>query len=208
MKQHRAEAEAARDAKACARVELENVVAARNAAFEARGRELAGVLTDRPPQLGAVFNSGSLDAFRTKLQEALEEVACPDGVPTRTDVVAYRPEARELLLARELPRTDAIPTESQALIVKGEARPVARKDAESRHLYGQLLARTRTTSSRSSLLLLLRPESIQDDHRGRPPRRSGQPPGPARPRPERVREPGQTNVRGSWTEVLADRRLQ
>jgi hypothetical protein len=52
-----------------------------------------------------------------------------------TVVMAYRPEARELILERELPRADVIPVESQFRIVRGEARPVVRKDAESRHLY-------------------------------------------------------------------------
>lgn len=148
-KQKRAEAEATREARARARAELEETVAARNTALDARLQELTGALADRstrppvrPPQLEAVFNSEGPDAFRTRLQDALEGITYPQGVPTKTVVLAYRPEARELLLERELPRTDVIPTESQVRIVKGEARPVARKDAESRHLYGQLLART------------------------------------------------------------------
>jgi restriction system protein len=148
-RRRRAEAEQARSEKARARTELEESVTARNEALDARVRELSDVLTDRParptlrpPQLEAVFNSEGPEAFCARLQEALEGSTYPAGVPGTTVVMAYRPEARELILERELPRADVIPAEAQFRIVKGEARPVARKDAESRHLYGQLLART------------------------------------------------------------------
>lgn len=65
----------------------------------------------------------------------------PLGVPAGASVLAYRPEARELIIERELPRDGAIPAEQEVRVVKGEVRTVPRKPAEARHLYGQLLAR-------------------------------------------------------------------
>jgi restriction system protein len=56
-------------------------------------------------------------------------------------VLGYRPDARELIIERELPRDSVIPPEQEYRAVKGRILPVPRKAAEVHHLYGQLLAR-------------------------------------------------------------------
>lgn len=76
------------------------------------------------------------------MQDALAVSSYPLGVPAGVTVLGYRPEARELIIERELARDGVISAEQEFRIVKGEARPVPRKPAETRHLYGQLLART------------------------------------------------------------------
>lgn len=144
----RAEREGARAEKDRARVELTDAVAAQNEALRDRLDELAGVLTGRlrqpvvpPLELEATLAHGGPEAFCARLQEVLVSSPYPLGVPAGVSVLAYRPEARELIIERELPRDGAIPAEQEVRVVKGEARTVPRKPAEARHLYGQLLAR-------------------------------------------------------------------
>lgn len=55
----------------------------------------------------------------------------------------YRAEARELLIEYELPRQDVVPAVAAYRYVKTKdlIQPVARKDAEIKKLYGELIAR-------------------------------------------------------------------
>ncbi len=144
----RAERELASAEKERARAELDGSLDARNRALQSGLRELTDVLVDRPdrpvitPQaLEEAYTGQGPEEFRARLQDALSGSQYPDGVPATTTVLGYRPDAREVLIERDLPRVDVVPAESQFRIVKGEVRAVARKDAETRHLYGQLLAR-------------------------------------------------------------------
>lgn len=144
----RVDRERARTEQERARAELTDAVTAQNDALRGRLDELASLLADRlqkpvvsPLELEATLAHGGPAAFCARVQEALTSSRYPWGVPARATVLAYRPEARELIVERELPRDGAIPDEQEVRVVKGEARTVPRRPAEVRHLYGQLLAR-------------------------------------------------------------------
>lgn len=111
-------------------------------------RRLANVLRDREHGLAttsdilaAAFRDGGAAAFTQAVQEDLSSSPYPPYLPTRTTVLAYRPEARELVIERELPRTSVIPPEQAYRIVKDAIVPVPHRAADVRHLYAQLIAR-------------------------------------------------------------------
>jgi restriction system protein len=144
----KAEREQVKADKERARRELEEDVDTRNHELRRRLDELSGVLASRsrrpvasPFALEDVFNQQGPDEFRANLQAGLTASAYPLGVPAACVVLGYVPEARELIVERELPRDAAIPAETEFRIVKGQVRAIMRKPAETRHLYGQLLAR-------------------------------------------------------------------
>jgi restriction system protein len=145
----RAERETARADRERARTELIDDVAAQNETLRLRVAELDGVLSGRvrdglipAMELERVLSSEGPEGFAARVQEMLLTSEYPLGVPSAVRVLAYRPEARELIIERELPRDGVIPAESEVRIIKGEARGVPRKPAQARHQYGQLLART------------------------------------------------------------------
>lgn len=145
----RAERDRAREEKERARTELAEAVEEQNEALRARLAELTGLLGERlrepvvsPLELESVLAGDGPDEFCARVQQALTVSPYPLGVPAGMTVLGYRPEARELIIERELPRDGVIPAEQEVRVVKGEARSVPRKPAETRHLYGQLLART------------------------------------------------------------------
>jgi len=93
-------------------------------------------------ELEAVLSREGPEAFCDRIQTALEASPYPLGVPGGVSVLGYLPEARELIVERELPRDGVIPAEQEVRVVKGAARAIPMKAADTRHLYGQLLART------------------------------------------------------------------
>jgi restriction system protein len=144
-----AERERASAEKERARAELADAVNVRNEVLRGRLAELTDVLTTRlrepataPLVLEQVFNREGPKELCAKIHAALIASPHPSGVPAEADVLAYRPEARELIVERGLPRDSVIPAEQEFRIVSGGVRAVLRKQAEVRHLYGQLLART------------------------------------------------------------------
>lgn len=111
-------------------------------------RRLTDVLHDReqeldtdPGVMAAALQHGGQAAFTRAVQDDLSASTYPPCLSTRTTVLAYRPETRELVIERELPRTSVIPPELEYRIVKGTIVPVPRAATEVRHLYTQLLAR-------------------------------------------------------------------
>lgn len=147
-RQRRAEAERAKAEKEQARVALAESVAVQNTELEERLQQLTGILGARARSpvaatraLEEEFNREGPDAFCAELQAVLTSSPYPMGISGQTAVLGFRPEARELIIERELPRLGVIPLEREFRVVKGEARMVPRKDADVRHLYGQLLAR-------------------------------------------------------------------
>lgn len=144
-----AEREQAKAEKERARAELQESARTQTEEVDDRLAQLAGVLSDRPQQplitswaLEEVFNRQGPDEFCAQLQIALLASPLPVGVPADLAVLGYRPEARELVIERKLPRDGVIPAEKEFRVVKQEVRVLPRKDGEVRHLYGQFLART------------------------------------------------------------------
>jgi restriction system protein len=90
-----------------------------------------------PPSSG----TAGAAAFVQAVQDGLCASPYPPSLPARTTVLGYRPDARELIIERELPRVSVVPPEQEYRVVKGRILPVPRNPAEVRHLYGQLLAR-------------------------------------------------------------------
>jgi restriction system protein len=111
-------------------------------------RQLDDVLRDRerplattPEMLAAAYRHGGPDAFAQAVQDELSASPYPPSLPTRTTVLAFRPDTGELIIERELPRNSVIPLEQEYRMLKGMIVPVPRTTAASQHLYGQLLAR-------------------------------------------------------------------
>lgn len=114
-----------------------------------RVAQLAGVLADRP---------GDLSGYQRKAEQrlvqdgpaAFAEAVCklllhsplPAGCRPAVQA-AYEPEAQRLLLEVDLPGQDIIPAAAGYRYVaqRREVVPVPRKDAETRDLYRQLVAR-------------------------------------------------------------------
>lgn len=145
----RAERERSKADKEAARVELQESARAQTESMDARLAQLAGVLSGRPQQpliapwtLEDVFNRHGVDDFCAQLQRALLASPLPVGVPGDLAVLGYRPEARELIIERELPPDKVIPADKEYRVVKQQIRALPRTAAEIRHVYGQLLART------------------------------------------------------------------
>jgi restriction system protein len=145
----KAERERAKAEKEAVKAALEGSVAQQNEELNARLAQLAGLLSSRERHSGIaslelerILSRDGVEAFCALIEQSLSGAAYPTGVPADLKVLGYLPEARELIIERELPRDGTIPSESVFKLVKGEVRPVARKPADQRHLYGQLLART------------------------------------------------------------------
>jgi restriction system protein len=119
-----------------------------NECLEFHLRRLTDVLRDREQGLAttsemhaAAFRHRGAAAFVQAVQDGLCASPYPPSLPARTTVLGYRPDARELIIERELPRVSVVPPEQEYRVVKGRILPVPRNPAEVRHLYGQLLAR-------------------------------------------------------------------
>ena len=120
----------------------------RNACLQLYVRRLSAVLRDREPAPAttaeihaAALRHGGATAFAHAVEDDLSASPYPPGLPTRTTVLAYRPDARELIIEREVPRTSAIPPEQDYRIFQGAITAVPRKATEVAELYRQLLAR-------------------------------------------------------------------
>lgn len=91
--------------------------------------------------LQRAFRSGEQKAFERCLRIALETAVLPDGVPNDAEV-GYRPDSGQVLVVRELPDTDVIPTEATCRYVKTrdviESTP--RKPADVRQRYADLIS--------------------------------------------------------------------
>lgn len=87
------------------------------------------------------FRRGEQEAVERCLRLALEAAPVPDGVPRDTEV-GYRPDSRQVLVVRELPDTEVIPTEAAFRYVKVrdviESTP--RKPSDVRQRYADLIA--------------------------------------------------------------------
>jgi restriction system protein len=148
LDRQRAEREQATQDQERARVRQAADLQEQNEGLQFHLRRLTDVLRHRerglattPDLLAAAFRHGGPDAFARAVEDDLSNSPYPPGLPTRTSVLAYRPDAGELIIERELPRDSVIPPEQEYRIFKGRILPVPRKAAEVRHLYGQLLAR-------------------------------------------------------------------
>lgn len=144
----RGEREQARADRERAQGELAADVQDRNDGLQFYLRRLSQMLQDRErvpayvlDELGESFLHGGAEEFAEAVGRALSDSRYPPSVPSRTAVLAYRPELRQLIIERELPRTSAIPAEEGYRMVRGEVTSVPRRPAEVRHMYGQLLAR-------------------------------------------------------------------
>ncbi|MGL5931268.1 MAG: restriction endonuclease [Dermatophilaceae bacterium] len=145
----RAEREQAKVQRERAKTRLHQSATTKTEEAAHRLRRLAGILYDRPHQplvspraLEAAFNQHGPNEFCARLQTALSASPLPPDVPARIDVLDYRPEARELVIERELSPLSIIPVAKEYRVIKQELREVPHKAAERQHLYGQLLART------------------------------------------------------------------
>lgn len=96
----------------------------------AHGEIVALVEGDHAAQIGNV------------VQQLLAESSYPPGIAVSCQAY-YKPESSELLIDCELPRQDVVPGESgyRYIKTKKELRPTARKPAETKRLYGGLIAR-------------------------------------------------------------------
>ncbi|MFB9929587.1 restriction endonuclease [Amycolatopsis halotolerans] len=87
------------------------------------------------------FRRGDQAAVERCLRLALEASPVPDGVPQEAEV-GYRPDSGQVLVVRELPDTEVIPTETVFRYVKArdtiESTP--RKPADVRQRYADLIA--------------------------------------------------------------------
>ncbi len=87
------------------------------------------------------FRRGEQDAVERCLRLALEAAPLPEGVPAQAEV-GYRPDSGQVLVNRELPNTEVIPTEAVFRYVKArdviESTP--RKPADVRQRYADLIA--------------------------------------------------------------------
>lgn len=110
-------------------------------------RRLDEVLSERDPvwpaavaRLEAVRQADGDEAYAGAVGAALSTSPYPPSIPTRTRA-AYRPQAQELILERELPGHAVVPSEREYRVVRDEIRSVPRTPEEVRQLYGQLIAR-------------------------------------------------------------------
>ncbi|MBE1576069.1 restriction endonuclease [Amycolatopsis roodepoortensis] len=91
--------------------------------------------------LRQAFRQGDRETVERCLRLALEAAPLPDGVPREVEV-GYRKDSRQVLIVREMPNTDVIPTEVAFRYVKVrdviESTP--RKPAEVRQRYADLIA--------------------------------------------------------------------
>ncbi|MFD8262126.1 restriction endonuclease [Streptomyces griseoluteus] len=146
----REQAAALRRAKQDVVESLRREAAGRTAAVEERLGVLASVLRVRPGALAGLrletkqaFGEGDLEGFAVAVEGALSSVDYPEGLGGARRV-AFAPEARELVVEIELPGQAVVPSVSQYRF-KASAPPVVvpqpRKEAESRSLYRDLVAR-------------------------------------------------------------------
>jgi restriction system protein len=91
--------------------------------------------------LVAAFRGGGAEQFAYAVQDQLSASPCPPSLPSRTTVLAYWSEARQLIVERELPRTSVIPPEQEYRVLASTIIPVPRRSEEVRLLYRQLIAR-------------------------------------------------------------------
>lgn len=148
LERARAEREQAKADQEQAQARLRADLRDQNESLQFHLRRLTAVLHDRehglattPDILGAAFRHGGEAAFTRAVQDDLCASPYPPCLPTRTTVLGYRPESRELVIDRELPRNSVIPPEQEYRIAAGKVLPVPRPIAEIRHLYTQLITR-------------------------------------------------------------------
>jgi restriction system protein len=144
----RAESEQAKTDQEQAQARLAADLRDQNECLQFHLRRLTEVLRDReqglattPEMHAAVFRHRGTEAFIQAVQKDLCASPYPPSLPARTTVLRYRPDARELVIERELPRDSVVPPEQEYRIIRGRILPVPRKAVEVHHLYGQLLAR-------------------------------------------------------------------
>jgi restriction system protein len=91
--------------------------------------------------LQQAFHAGEQEAVEHCLRLVLETATLPEGIPVDAEV-GYRPDSGQLLIVRELPDTDIIPTEATFRYVKTrdviESTP--RKPADVRQRYADLIS--------------------------------------------------------------------
>ena len=109
---------------------------------------LERLLRDRSRALGSwsrraevIFNTQGAEAFVAELRQALAASVYPNGIQGYCSA-EYRPDARELIIEYELPRTDVIPVVEEYKYVKsiGLVQPELRREKEIKDLYGKLIA--------------------------------------------------------------------
>lgn len=121
----------------------------RTADVQERVTALNGLLARLPTGLAAwrkrvesAFDLDGSPGLERVAQKLLAESDYPEGVRGKAGA-RYLPEARELLIDYELPRQDLVPAASSYKYLKksDEVQPIARKEADARALYGNLIAR-------------------------------------------------------------------
>lgn len=122
---------------------------ARTADIAAVVEAFDAVLANRRPDLAAahgeivtLIDGGDAAQIGDLVQPLLSASPYPPGITVACQAY-YKPESRELLVDCELPRQDVVPAESgyRYIKTKKELRPTARKPAETKQLYGGLIAR-------------------------------------------------------------------
>lgn len=108
--------------------------------FAAKRRE-CDVHNARVAALQHGFESGEQEAVERCLRSTLETEVLPADVAAAIEV-GYRRESRQVLVLRDLPDTDIVPTDASYRYVKSRdaVEAVARKPAELRSLYAELIA--------------------------------------------------------------------
>jgi restriction system protein len=87
------------------------------------------------------FRHGEQDTVEQCLRLALEAAPLPDGVPAQAEV-GYRPDSGQVLVVRELPDTNVIPTEAlfRYVKVRDVIESTPRKPVDVRQRYADLIA--------------------------------------------------------------------
>jgi restriction system protein len=92
-------------------------------------------------ELIAALTNGGPEGFIERLQHVLAQSLYPDGLTGRA-AAHYEPASRELLVEYELPLQDVVPIVTAYRYSKAKGMtPVPRKEAETKKIYGDLLAR-------------------------------------------------------------------
>ncbi len=130
-----------------AKQDLVDGAAAQSAEISARLSDYAGMLsacslgkTGAQPTAERIFNSDGGPKFSAFVAAELMTTEFPKGLPRRV-VAEYNPELRELMIDCELPGQKAVPVVAEYRVSRGEIKPVPRREAETKKLYSQLLAR-------------------------------------------------------------------
>lgn len=138
----RAETMRARDAKIAEAAHRTAAVAADDDAFERLLTDRAGPAPTVPIAAEHRFNDGGPTAMVDAVLRELSASVYPAGLDGAA-AADYRPELRELVIELDLPRADVVSSAAGYRYVQARdaIEPVLRKPAETKAIYGRLIAR-------------------------------------------------------------------